>query len=427
MRQCVPGSAELCRDASRVHLGAGAARSYKARPIIWNGGAEALALARTVGVAIWNPDWLCLPFRLMIWGICPPMAQQPLEQLSLEDFRKLIPVNGLREENLLQLHKRIDAQRAKAGTRLFEIGSSKSDSIYVLRGDVALCDESGNIVRSIHGGSADALHRLAHQVPRRVNAICRSEVDYIAIDSGLLDVMLTWDQTGSFEVDELQHEDDEDTGDWMTRLLQMKAFQKVPPSNLQAMFMRMEQVQAKAGEVVIRQGEEGDFFYVLIAGRALVTRETPTSPKPIRLAELDASSCFGEEALISDDVRNATVTMLEKGTLMRLAKDDFRALLTAPLTSDISFPAASEKVATGEAIWLDVRLPSEYKNHHLDGALNIPLFMLRLKLASLDKSKTYIVYCDGGRRSAVGSFVLTHKGFEAKRLKGGMPEQPAEV
>ncbi len=351
------------------------------------------------------------------------MAQKPPEPLSLEDFRKLSPINGLREENLLQLHKRVAPQRAKAGARLFEIGSSKSESFYVLRGDVALCDESGNVIRAIHGGSADALHRLAHQVPRRVNAVCRSEVDYISIDSGLLDVMLTWDQTGSFEVDELQHDDDEDTGDWMTRLLQMKAFQKVPPSNLQAMFMRMEQVQVKAGEVIIRQGDEGDYFYVLIAGRAMVTRETPTSPKPIRLAELEANSCFGEEALISEDKRNATVTMLEKGSLMRLAKDHFRALLTAPLTGDISFAAASEKVAAGEAVWLDVRLPSEYKNHHLEGALNIPLFMLRPKLGSLDRSKTYIVYCDGGRRSAVGSFVLTHKGFEAKRLKGGLPEQ----
>ena len=351
------------------------------------------------------------------------MAKPQPMALSLEDFRKFSPINGLREESLQQLYKRVSPQVAKSGSKLFEIGSSKDDSYYVLAGDITLTDQSGAVLRSIRGGTPDALHRLAHQLPRRVNAVCKTDVHYIAIDSGLLDVMLTWDQTGSFEVDELEEE--QDTGDWMTRLLQMKAFQKVPPSNLQAMFMRMENIQVKAGDVIIRQDDEGDYFYVMITGRAMVTREAPTSPKPIRLAELEAGSCFGEEALISEDKRNATITMLENGSLMRLAKDDFRSLLTAPLTNDIGLEEARKKVEAGEAVFLDVRLPSEYKNQHLDGAVNIPLFMLRPKLPTLDKSKTYIVYCDGGRRSSVATFVLTQKGYDAMTLKGGMPVDKA--
>ncbi len=348
------------------------------------------------------------------------MANTPT-QFSIEQFSKLSPINGLRPESLPHLYKRVAILAEKVGKDLFACGSSNADSYYLISGEIDLIDSNGRVTRSLSAGSSDAQHRIAHQIPRVVTARCKTAVEYIRIDSGLLDVMLTWDQTGSFEVDELGDESDDDDGDWMTRLLQMKAFQKVPPANLQAMFMRMEQIPVRAGDVVVRQGSDGDYFYVIIKGRAMVTRESPTSPKPIRLDELETGACFGEESLISDDKRNASVTMLEDGTLMRLAKDDFRSLLTAPLTLDVNLEQGQELVAAGKARWLDVRLPSEYKNHHLEGAINLPLFMLRPKLGSLDKAMQYLVYCDGGRRSVVAAFVLTQKGYEAKVLSGGIP------
>ena len=346
------------------------------------------------------------------------MPETPAK-LDLDAFRKLSPINGLREESLLQLFKRVSVLQAKAGEQLFAIGSNNADSYYLLSGSISLLDANGTTLREIRGSTPDALHRLAHQIPRRVQAVCKTDVAYIRLDSGLLDVMLTWDQTGSFEVDELGDQDD--GGDWMTRLLQMKAFQKVPPSNLQAMFMRMQEVKHKAGDVIVKQGSEGDYFYVIISGQCVVTRETPTSPKPIRLADLEQGACFGEEALISDEQRNASVLMVEDGTLMRLAKDDFRSLLKAPLTQDLSLDEAKKLVDDQSARWLDVRLPSEFKDHHFDDAINLPLFMLRPKIDSLDKNTSYIVYCDGGRRSTVAAFVLTQKGFDAKVLANGIP------
>lgn len=341
--------------------------------------------------------------------------------LPLETFRKLSPINGLRGESLEQLHKRCQLRTAGAGAELFKIGSSDADSYYLISGKVSYLDPNGKVLRELASGTPEALHRLAHQVPRKVTAVCQSAVQYIKVDSSLLDVMLTWDQTGSFEVGELkQQEDDSANEDWMTRLLQMRAFQRVPPANLQAMFMRMQQINASAGEAIISQGDDGDYFYVLVTGRAIVTRETPTSPKPIKLAEFAAGACFGEEALISDAKRNATIRMLENGTLMRLAKEDFQALLNAPLTRKMTVDKARSLVEADKAKWLDVRLPSEFKNQHLDGALNLPLYMLRPKLAALSKDMTYVVCCDSGRRSSVAAFVLTQKGFDAYVLDGGI-------
>ena len=50
--------------------------------------------------------------------------------------------------------------------------------------------------------------------------------------------------------------------------------------------MRMQRVDYKAGESVIKQGDEGDYFYVIVKGKCLVVRETPLNKEGIRLAEL---------------------------------------------------------------------------------------------------------------------------------------------
>jgi CRP-like cAMP-binding protein len=209
-------------------------------------------------------------------------------------------------------------------------------------------------------------------------------------------------------------------GDWMTKLLQMRIFQMVPPSNLQAMFMRMQETSVDPGQVIVRQGEPGDYFYVIMEGRCIVTREAPNQ-KPVRLAELESGSCFGEESLIADDTRNASVTMLTRGRLMRLSRQDFRTLLNDPIARRIGYDHAQELVSSGKAKWLDVRLPSEYQRGHLPDSLNIPLYMLRMRLGQLEPGQTYITVCDTGRRSSVAVFVLSEKGYEAFSLEKGMP------
>ena len=234
--------------------------------------------------------------------------------------------------------------------------------------------------------------------------------------------MLTWDQTGTYEVSELQGEVEDTGDDWMTMLLQTKAFHKIPPANIQAIFMRMQQINYKSGDVILKQGAEGDYFYVLTRGAAVVTRETPLSKEGIKLAELKVGDTFGEEALISDAKRNATVTMSSDGAVMRLGKEDFKKLLNEPMLDWVTKDQAAEIVENG-GLWLDVRLPSEFDNHHMDGALNIPLYFIRLKINTLDVSKTYVVCCDTGRRSSAGAYILNERGYNAFVLRDGINKE----
>ncbi|HEY3644638.1 MAG TPA: cyclic nucleotide-binding domain-containing protein, partial [Gammaproteobacteria bacterium] len=276
------------------------------------------------------------------------------------------------------------------------------------------------VVRVITGGSEEARHPLAPQIPRHVSARAKTNVEWFAVDSDLLDIMLTWDQTGAFEVGELQAQEESPADDWMTTILQTKAFHRIPPANIQAVLMRMENIARKAGDVIIKQGDEGDFFYIVTSGKCVVTRETPTNKAGIKLAELVTGDGFGEEALISDAKRNATITMLTDGALVRLAKEDFKKLLNEPSQKWVPIEEAQKIVAAGGQ-WLDVRLPSEFENKHQEGAINIPLYFIRLKLDTLDSKKQYVVYCDTGRRSSAGAYILSERGFDVAVLKGGAP------
>jgi CRP-like cAMP-binding protein len=341
-----------------------------------------------------------------------------IEQISTELLRGFSPLDGLKRDNLAALARKVQIRELSPGQLLFKEGDTEKRTIYVVSGILELVNQA-KVVGKIEGGTDGARNPIAPVFPRRVTAKARDRVHFISIDSDLLDVMLTWDQTGTYEVSELQGKSDQGNEDWMTMLLQTKAFHKIPPANIQAIFMRMQQINYRTGDVILKQGAEGDYFYVLIRGSALVTRETPLSKEGIKLAELNVGDTFGEEALISEAKRNATVTMQSDGAVMRLGKDDFKKLLNEPMLDWVSVSQAEEIIRTGGQ-WLDVRLPSEFENQHLDGAINIPLYFIRLKISTLDTSKRYIVCCDTGRRSSAGAYILSERGYQAYVLQGGI-------
>jgi len=261
-----------------------------------------------------------------------------------------------------------------------------------------------------------------------------TEVEILRIDNDLLDIMMTWDQLSTAD-DVLKnlppdHADNDgkrnrtavewmrDTEVFSVAKLQSGVFSKVPVANIEAMFQRMERISTVAGQVIIQQGAVGDYYYLIEHGSLLVSRAEGVNATSVLVAELQAGDAFGEEALVSDNKRNATVTMKTDGQLLRLNKRDFVELLKEPMLTHVSREIAGAKVAEG-AVWVDARLPSEYQYEHIDGAINLPLNEIRQLLSELDKSLTYVVYCQTGRRSSAAAFILGQHGLDVLVLDGG--------
>lgn len=306
-----------------------------------------------------------------------------------------------------------------------------SQSFYLLKGDLALNFADGSRM-VLSGESEQARHPIGKNNVSLQNSLALSDIEIVRIDTDLLDIMMTWDQLADYEQsgawgDETQTAEPlHNAGNWMKQTavfsansLQSGIFSSLPPANIDEMFRRMVNIPVQAEQVVIRQGAEGDYYYMIESGSAHVTRATEPGKPETLLAELKAGDAFGEEALVSDNKRNATITMKTNGVLMRLNKRDFVELLKAPLLSKISMPDAAAKIDRGAAIWLDVRLPSEYNFDHRPNAINAPLYDIRNILMTLDRNKEYITYCQSGRRSSAAAFIMAQHGFDVHVLDIG--------
>ena len=328
------------------------------------------------------------------------------------------PFDTLESANLGDLLNSIEILQAAQGQVLFEKGDTEKRSIYLLSGTLSLRNDD-QVLGTVVGGTDEARNPIAKALPRQLSAVAVDDVQYFSIDSELVDVTLTLDHTGIYEVGDFGSELNGGEGDWMSALLRTKTFQLIPPQNIQMIFMRLKRIDYKAGDVVVHQGSEGDHFYIIKSGRCMVTRETPLNNQNIDLAELGVGDTFGEEALISNDARNATITMQTDGSLMQLGRDDFQLLLNEPMIVSLEHDDADQAVTNGGK-WLDVRVPSEFKAFSKADAMNLPLYLLRHKLDVLDRKTPYVVYCDTGRRSSAAAFILNQKGFETAVLKGGL-------
>ncbi|HEY5602833.1 MAG TPA: cyclic nucleotide-binding domain-containing protein [Gammaproteobacteria bacterium] len=329
----------------------------------------------------------------------------------------LVPIKALSPDHLQELASKSSLCEVAEGRTLFKNGDVAERIIYVLEGQVQLTTESG-ISRQVAGGSKMAKLPLEQGKVHQYTAVAKSNVKFIKVDPNLLDIMLTWEQSGGYEVQEIDDNSSNDD-DWMSRILQAKVFQRIPPANIQKIFMKMEAHHFKKGDTVIQQGDEGGHFFLIREGKCEVARKTRKNPEGVTLARLGVGDNFGEEALISGGKRNASIVMLTNGVLMSLSKTDFLELMNEPLLNWVSFPEAKE-IANGQGIWVDVRLPAEFQSQHLNGSVNIPLPLLRSKVDKLEKHKKYIIYCDTGRRSSTATYLLTENGFEAYVLKDGL-------
>jgi putative ABC transport system ATP-binding protein len=103
-------------------------------------------------------------------------------------------------------------------------------------------------------------------------------------------------------------------------------FKQLTPSEIANVADRMETRKYKSGEVVIREGDPGEEFFLIGRGAATVTMQSPGAPEH-QVATLGPGDVFGEMALLTDEPRNATVRAVEDMEAYCLGKKDFREAL----------------------------------------------------------------------------------------------------
>jgi len=302
---------------------------------------------------------------------------------TIEQLKQLAPVAVLSEARLKELAGLcfIETVSRNLDPLRMNILQAGDQSLYLLKGDlgVRLADGSKKIMR---GGTEAASHPVNDGRLKLVDTVAITDVDILRIDADLLDIMLTWDQLSGYEpptqktqaaagahkrpVTEWMRE----TATFSADKLQSGVFSRLPSANIEEMFKRMDALAVKAGQVIITQGAEGDYYYLIEQGQAIVSRVDNASQKSVQLAELHAGDAFGD------------------------------------------------KIKQGAQL-LDVRFKSEYAYQHPEDAISAPLHELRSIAPQLEKGREYIVYCQTGRRSSAAAFILAQFGLTAYVLSIG--------
>ncbi|MBI3775613.1 MAG: cyclic nucleotide-binding domain-containing protein, partial [Gammaproteobacteria bacterium] len=347
-----------------------------------------------------------------------------LHKKSIDEklLKKLVPLNALGADRLHELAGKADLENASPGRTLFKRGDTDAKTYYLLSGELEVQLANGQNV-SIKADTPAALHPLLDARPRPATAVIKSHSSLLVIDTSLFEILVNYDQKQRYEVNEIQAYNE---SDWLTRFLHSLSAMNIPVKNIEHLMRRMQELPVRAGETVIRQTDvDSQHYYVVKEGRCVVTKHATTTDKtPIRIAELSAGIGFGEEALLADQPRSASVTMLTDGRLMRLTKADFTQLIADPALHYVTYAQAQQMVQAG-ALWLDARNSAEHRDHTINGSINIPLMALRSKIKELNTYGKYIAFCDTGNRAAAAAFLLRQLGFSVYVLSDGLRDVPA--
>lgn len=108
-------------------------------------------------------------------------------------------------------------------------------------------------------------------------------------------------------------------------LRKVPLFAKIELSKLKLLAFTSDRMVFVPGEVLFKQGEAGDFAYLIMSGTADVSVKMPTGQ--LSVATLGEHEIVGEIAMLCDVPRTATVTVITELVTLRISKDLFMQLI----------------------------------------------------------------------------------------------------
>lgn len=109
-------------------------------------------------------------------------------------------------------------------------------------------------------------------------------------------------------------------------LLEAPMFGDLDATQLSQIVHIMQVQRLRDGQIIFREGDPGDAWYVIYAGVADVHKTDDFLPSR-RIASLEARACFGEMAILDHSPRSASVVARGEATVFRFPRKEFENLL----------------------------------------------------------------------------------------------------
>jgi len=329
-----------------------------------------------------------------------------------------LPFKGMLSSTLINSAQTLRILNMKHKEVFHLMGSQSPDFFYVIQGKV----EINKLGHNFTVDALDDIGQLTLFPPnyRTMEVIALTDCTIVQANSEKLNEMTAWDElaksSGKFENIEEEAS--------INQIKNTKALRKLPIEAIEEIFKRLQRIIVKKGEQVVTQGDEGDAYYIIVNGNAEVWQQSLYDDEQKLVSHLRNGDAFGEEALIMNGTRNATVRMISDGVLFKLNQKDYNELVSTPMITEVAPEVANTMLKNGYQL-IDVRFEEEFNEAYIPSAKLIPLFQLRSKMKELNPDDKFLVVSGTGKRASIGALLLKqHHVSDVSVINGGIRDWP---
>ncbi len=294
--------------------------------------------------------------------------------MLVDTLKRFDPFQAMGTAELDAALRHAQVLQAPAQRWLLRPGRRLSGRYYLIRGTVRLFSPQ----RDVRPRSAAARLPL---YPGCEAMFTRGTVELLRVDAAAIASLLSAARS---------HPGTRDSPVWERRFMDAPLLRRLDAGVWQQLLSALTERPFEEGDRLVVEGSAAHDFFVLKSGHAAVRRRGQT------LAHLGPGDFFGEDALLLNARRNATVTATRKGSVLRLPKARFMDLLVDNLVRFVD--------GADEGVCIDIGQ---------DGALA----RLRESILSLDPKSRYRIVGGEPRERALATFILNQKGFDARPVE----------
>ncbi|XP_036402706.1 cGMP-dependent protein kinase 2 [Megalops cyprinoides] len=187
--------------------------------------------------------------------------------------------------------------------------------LYVLADGLLEVIQNGKLLGQMHPGTAFGELAILYNCKRTASVKAVSQSHIWALDRQMF-------QSIMMRSTQARHEE------YFSFLRSVSLLKDLPEEKLAKIVDCLEVEYFDKGEYIIREGEEGNTFFIIAKGEVSVTQTMEGCPEPQEIKTLGVGDYFGEKALISEDVRSANIISKENDTqCLVVDRDNFNQMV----------------------------------------------------------------------------------------------------
>ncbi|XP_018549570.2 LOW QUALITY PROTEIN: cGMP-dependent protein kinase 2-like [Lates calcarifer] len=187
--------------------------------------------------------------------------------------------------------------------------------LYVLAEGLLEVIQNGKLLGEMHPGTVFGELAILYNCKRTATVKAVSQSHIWALDRQTF-------QTIMMQTTQARHEEH------FSFLRSVSLLRELPEEKLAKIVDCLEVDSFEKGEYIIREGEEGNTFFIIAKGEVIVTQSTEGFAEPQEIKTLGVGDYFGEKALISEDVRSANIICNENDThCLVVDRDNFNQMV----------------------------------------------------------------------------------------------------